>query len=119
VDVIEGALKGTANLDPCPTPEGTANADYRLTGTLAHPICVSVDAIADHALRARQAASGATELRCDVCNVAITGEPHGRGLYVWSRGDELRFEEPALCCLCSVAIGMTALSAWNVEEEEG
>ena len=117
--MIEGALKGTANLDPRPMPEGTANADYRLTGTPIHPICVSVDAIADNALRVRQADSGATELSCDVCNVAITGEPHGRGLYMWSRGDELRFEEPALCCGCSVAIGMTALSAWNVEEEEG
>ncbi len=117
--MIEGALKGTPNLDPALRRRGTASADYRLTGILAHPICVSVDAIADNALRAHQAASGATEHRCDVCDRAITGEPHGRGLYMWSRGDELRFEEPALCCLCSVAIGMTALSAWNVEEEEG
>ncbi|WP_437485995.1 hypothetical protein WME75_02375 [Sorangium sp. So ce1014] len=117
--MIEGALKGTANVDPRPTPEGTASAEYRLTGTLIHPICISVDAIADSALRAHQAASGATELRCDVCDAAIEGEPAGRGLYVWSRGDELRIEEPALCGGCAVAIGMTALSAWNVEEEEG
>ncbi|WP_155798405.1 hypothetical protein [Sorangium cellulosum] len=117
--MIEGALKGTANLDPRPAPEGTANADFRLTGTLTHPICISIDAVADNALRARQATSGATELRCDVCDTAIEGEPAGRGLYMWSRGEELRFEEPALCGGCAVAIGMTALSAWNVEEEEG
>ncbi|WP_165373000.1 hypothetical protein [Sorangium cellulosum] len=54
-----------------------------------------------------------------MCDSAIDGEPAGRGLYMWSRGDELRFEEPALCGGCAVAIGMTALSAWNAEEEEG
>ncbi|MGK4007717.1 hypothetical protein WMF31_34185 [Sorangium sp. So ce1036] len=117
--MFEGALKGTANLDPRPTPEGTADADHRLTRMLAHPISISADAVADSALRARQAASGSTELRCDVCDSAIDGEPAGRGLYMWSRGDELRFEEPALCGGCAVAIGMTALSAWNAEEEEG
>jgi hypothetical protein len=38
---------------------------------------------------------------------------------MWSRGEELRFEEPALCSQCAVAIGVTALSAWSVEEEGG
>jgi hypothetical protein len=117
VDVIEGAAKGT--VDPRPTPEGAADAAHRLTLTLARPVCISVDAVADSALRARQAASSTTELCCDVCDATIEGEPAGRGLYMWSRGDELRFEEPALCSGCAVAIGITALSAWNAEEEEG
>jgi hypothetical protein len=38
---------------------------------------------------------------------------------MWSRGGELRFEEPKLCERCAVAIGITALSTWAVEEEEG
>ncbi len=100
-------------------PERAADTAHRPTWMLAHPISMSADAIADSAMRAQQATSGATELRCDVCDVAIEGEPAGRGLYVWSRGDDVRYEEPALCGGCAVAIGMTALSAWNVEEEEG
>jgi hypothetical protein len=38
---------------------------------------------------------------------------------MWTRGDEVRFEEPALCGRCATAIGVTALAAWSVEEEEG
>lgn len=117
--MFEGAVKGTANVDPRPMPEGAADADHRLARTLARPVSISVDAIADSALRARQTAAGAGSLRCDVCDVAIEGEPAGRGLYMWTRGEETRFEEPALCGQCAVAIGMTALSAWSAEEEEG
>lgn len=80
---------------------------------------VSIDAIADASLQSQRGAGSATELRCDVCDEPIEGEPSGRGLYMWTRGDEVRFEEPALCARCSTAIGVTALAAWDVEEEEG
>jgi hypothetical protein len=83
------------------------------------PMSVSIDAIADAALQTHQTTKGSTVLRCDVCDEQIDGEPSGRGLYMWTRGDEVRFEEPALCPRCSTAIGVTALAAWNVEEEEG
>jgi len=83
------------------------------------PLSVSIDSIADAALQSRPAAGSPTELRCDVCDEPIEGEPSGRGLYMWTRGDEVRFEEPALCARCSTAIGVTALAAWDVEEEEG
>lgn len=43
----------------------------------------------------------------------------GRGLLVWFRGDERRFQEPPLCSSCAVAVGMTALSRWETEEDEG
>ena len=82
-------------------------------------LSVSIDAIADASLQSQRSASSATELRCDVCDEPIEGEPSGRGLYMWTRGDEVRFEEPALCARCSTAIGVTALAAWDVEEEEG
>jgi hypothetical protein len=87
------------------------------------PLSVSIDSIADAALQSRShertAGPNPTELRCDVCDDPIEGEPTGRGLYMWTRGDEVRFEEPALCARCSTAIGVTALAAWDVEEEEG
>jgi hypothetical protein len=84
------------------------------------PICsMAIDGIAQAALEARRSAAGATELRCDACDAPIDGEPAGRGLYMWTRGEEVRFEEPALCGDCATAIGVTALAQWDVEEEEG
>ncbi len=83
------------------------------------PYAVSIDSIADAALQTHQRAKVSTELRCDVCDEPIEGEPSGRGLYVWTRGEEVRMEEPALCPRCSVAIGVSALAAWSVEEEGG
>lgn len=43
----------------------------------------------------------------------------GRGLLVFTRGDERRAEEPKLCPTCGAAIGMTMLSRWATEEDEG
>jgi hypothetical protein len=43
----------------------------------------------------------------------------GRGLVVFYRGDERRPEEPGLCPSCGAAIGMTMLTRWAIEEEEG
>ena len=43
----------------------------------------------------------------------------GRGLLVWSRGEERRYQEPPLCASCAAAIGVTALQRWEIEEEEG
>ena len=83
------------------------------------PYSVSIDAIADASLQTHQTTRGSTAVHCDSCGQPIEGEPSGRGLYMWTRGDERRFEEPALCSRCSIAIGVTALAAWNVEEEEG
>ena len=63
--------------------------------------------------------------RCDVCG-AIVEEDSGEGaalpgsaLYVWTRGDEVRREEPPLCPSCAAALGLSALGRWEIEEEEG
>jgi hypothetical protein len=81
---------------------------------------VSIDAIADAALQGwRSEQRLSTELHCDACNERIEGEPAGHGLYMWTRGGEVRFEEPALCGRCAPTIGVTALAAWSVEEEAG
>jgi len=54
---------------------------------------------------------------CDSCGKRIEGEPAGRGLYVWTRGDEVRYEEPPLCSACANAIGLAALALWELEED--
>lgn len=64
--------------------------------------------------------------RCDVCGETVASEDEdegfdvkGRGLLVWTRGDERRCYEPPLCPSCAGAIGVSALSRWEIEEEEG
>jgi hypothetical protein len=83
------------------------------------PFSIAIDAIAEASLKARHMADGAAAIVCDQCGEVIEGEPSGRGLYLWTRGDEMRFEEPALCSECSVAIGVSAHIAWAAEEDEG
>ncbi len=62
---------------------------------------------------------------CSVCSEILPsneedGALHrGRGLLVWTRGDERRYEEPELCPHCASAIGVTALHRWETEEDEG
>lgn len=58
-------------------------------------------------------------IHCDVCNAVLEGEPAGRGLLLWVRGDEIEREEPALCDKCALAVSMTALWRWETEEDEG
>jgi hypothetical protein len=101
-----------------PSLDGAASAPSAPSGRVP-PFAISIDPIADAALQTYQTTKGALALHCDNCGEVIEGEPSGRGLYMWTRGEERRFEEPALCTRCSVAIGVTALNAWSVEEEEG
>lgn len=65
---------------------------------------------------------------CDVCGDALKAstqgddegyDVEGRGLYVWTRGEERRSQEPPLCSACAAAIGVSALSRWEIEEDEG
>jgi hypothetical protein len=58
-------------------------------------------------------------LVCDACGTTIEGEPAGRGLLVFPRGDDVLREEPPLCERCALAISMTALMRWEMEEEDG
>lgn len=55
---------------------------------------------------------------CDVCGQHFEGEPAGSGLFLWTRGDEVRFEEPPLCEACAENVTLDALTRWEVEEEE-
>ena len=54
---------------------------------------------------------------CDSCGKRVEGEPAGHGLFIWTRGDEVRYEEPPLCAACANAIGLAALAQWELEED--
>ena len=62
-------------------------------------------------------AARAPTFECDACGKKVEGEPAGHGLYVWTRGDETRYEEPPLCSRCANAIGLAALAQWELEED--
>lgn len=57
---------------------------------------------------------------CDDADASSYPPPvSGRGLLIWARGEERRYEEPQLCPSCASAIGVTALHRWEIEEDEG
>jgi hypothetical protein len=72
--------------------------------------------VADAALAARAVASDVP--RCNVCEGAVDDDSASRGLLVWSRGDEIRYEEPHLCEDCATVLGISALAEWQREEED-
>ena len=55
---------------------------------------------------------------CDACGEQFHGPPAGSGLLLWTRGEELRLEEPPLCEECAMKITIGALIKWESEEEE-
>ncbi len=60
-----------------------------------------------------------SESRCDLCDAVVAkDEAGGSGLYVWTRGEEVRYEEPPLCKSCGDGIAVVATRRWEEEEEE-
>jgi len=57
-------------------------------------------------------------LECDACGAEIEGRPAGSGLFLWTRGGEVRYEEPPLCESCAQNIATVGMVQWD-EEEEG
>lgn len=55
---------------------------------------------------------------CDLCGAEFEGAPEGSGLLVWTRGGEVRYEEPPLCESCSNRIAFGALYTFSEEEDE-
>lgn len=55
---------------------------------------------------------------CDVCARRFDGQPAGSGLLLWTRGEDVRYEEPPLCEDCAERVTLGALVAWHTEEEE-
>lgn len=61
---------------------------------------------------------GERQFVCDACGEAFAGVPGGAGLFIWTRGDEVRFEEPPLCEECAERVALGALIKWSGETEE-
>jgi len=99
-----------------PKPRG-ADA-RRARAERARPVvAIPIDSVADAAIAARSA-NEIPRQHCDVCEQPVAADTLSRGLYVWSRGDERRYEEPPLCEKCATVLGMSALSRWRRQEEE-
>ena len=56
-------------------------------------------------------------VRCDSCGEVIEGAPAGSGLFLWTRGEEVRYEEPPLCEACAYAIAASGTVQWDLDEE--
>lgn len=60
--------------------------------------------------------------RCDACNTPLDFsdiEEHGKGVFLWVRGEQRRYDEVPLCPNCGAAIGMAVLARYAMEEDEG
>jgi hypothetical protein len=55
---------------------------------------------------------------CDACGRTSAGPPAGSGLFIWSRGDEVRYEEPPLCEDCAIGVSLQALGLGDIGEDE-
>jgi hypothetical protein len=63
---------------------------------------------------------------CDLCDAPLPSasapleeSSQSAGLYMWSRGDERRFEEPPICASCASSIGVSAWVRWTQGEDDG
>ena len=99
------------------------NVQRELTGTEQkfEPATKPRFAMASHELLFAEA----NERRCDICATSLPAsgdaaceDEEGAGLYVWSRGGEIRREEVPLCPTCSNAIFANALGMFDFDDEE-
>ncbi len=62
--------------------------------------------------------AGALEHECDACGKRFAGPPPGSGLLVWTRGDEVRYEEPPLCESCAEKVATRAMMMFSFDDED-
>jgi hypothetical protein len=55
---------------------------------------------------------------CDLCGESFEGAPAGAGLLLWTRGEEVRAEEPPLCESCGAQLLLGAMLRFADDEEE-
>jgi len=53
---------------------------------------------------------------CDLCGETFSGQPEGSGLFMWTRGSEIRLEEPPLCRGCASRL---VLGAFHEYQDDG
>ena len=88
-----------------------ANVAEALRGLPRATFSFAADEVALAALQARK-----EQQRCDICGQPIE-RPASRGLLMWSRDGELRYEEPPLCGACSGVLGVTSFASMIRAEE--
>ena len=77
----------------------------------------AIDDVALAALRMRCEHAQDELRRCDLCNEPIVGSPPATGLLLWTRGDQIRCDEPPLCARCAAEISLAALAGWQGEDD--
>jgi hypothetical protein len=104
-----GEDDGTVSLDPAPARtilRGVTSLRYVDGGPTLRPSSTEEQEPAEPVLH------------CDACGDAIDGAPAGAGLFLWTRGDEIRYEEPPLCAGCAHAIAIGGSLQIDREDEE-
>jgi hypothetical protein len=91
--------------------------DPPVTAAPPHIVAISIDTFADAALARVRDGLVKGDVHCDACEALIEGEPFGRGVFVTTRGEETRYEEPLLCPTCATAIGLRANRDMEIEDE--
>jgi hypothetical protein len=76
-------------------------------------ISVAIDDIALAALRVR----AERELSCSLCDAELAEGAASSGLFMWTRGDHVRFEEPPLCARCSGDVSVSAFLSWPWDDD--
>ncbi len=94
-----------------------AEEDPPVSAPASHPVAISIDTFADAALARVRDGLVKGAVFCDACEAEIEGEPAGRGLFLTTRGEDIRFDEPVLCAGCATAIGLRANRDTEIEEE--
>jgi hypothetical protein len=71
---------------------------------------------------APEKADDALDVRCNVCGEGVEQDEEslvGKAFFFRHRGDLPEYETEPVCAGCAVAIGLSALHRWEIEEEEG
>lgn len=76
-------------------------------------ISVAIDDIALAALRQR----AEREIACSLCETPLVEGAAAKGLFMWTRGEDIRFEEPPLCGRCSGSVSISAFLSWPWEDD--
>jgi hypothetical protein len=82
------------------------------------PLAGPESAAPEHLVEAHSQHEPAASYECDGCGRDLIGPPAGHGLFLWTRGTEIRYEEPPLCPDCAANVVSSALLSWSAEGGE-
>ncbi len=71
---------------------------------------------------APEKAAEVIDVRCNACGECVEQDEEslvGKAFFFRHRGENPEYETEPVCAGCAVAIGLSALHRWEIEEEEG